>query len=137
MLVGFLRAVTRARAEGEAAQTKRIEELGDGGQVIEETTEETINEKTGVRRIVTRRRLTAPDYRARLALVERLDKLPTRSFTPPTGARPEGQGDKDWDFLEIVREAYALAHTTAPDPRALPPAVVEGQAVPRELMKRR
>ena len=33
-------------------------------------------------------------------------------------------------FLEIVRQAYALSHKTAPDPRALLPATIEGQARP-------
>ena len=133
LLVRFLRAITHARAAGEAAQTKRIQEQGDGGQVIEERIEETFNETTRVRRIVTVKRYTAPDWRARFALVERLDKLPARAAPPPTGARPaEGQGGQEMSFLEIVRQAYALAHKTAPDPRALPPATIEGKARPLE-----
>jgi hypothetical protein len=84
--------------------------------VIEETIEETFNEKTGVRRVVTRRRLTAADWRARMALVERLDKFPAYSAPLRTGARPaEGQGGEDMDFLEIVRQAYELACQGSPN----------------------
>ena len=82
----FLRAVTHARAAGEAAQTAKIQEQGDGGQTIEERIEETFNEKTGVRHIVTVKRLTAPDWRARFALLNRQDKLNARrNQAAPTG----------------------------------------------------
>ena len=125
LLVRFFRAVTHARAIGEDARTRRIEELGDGGQVIEERTEETVNEKTGGRRVVTVRRLTPGDWRGHFALLDRMDKLVARTEPiAPTGARPpaEGQGGQGMDFLEIVRRAYELAHTRAQDPRALGPA---------------
>ena len=125
LLIRFLRAVTRARAAAEDARIRRIEELSDGGQVIEERTEETVNEKTGVRRVVTVRRLTPGDWRGHFALLDRMDKLAAARSEPrsPTGARPpEGQGGKGMDFQEIVRQAYELANTRAPDPRALSPA---------------
>ena len=93
LLIRFLRAVTRARAEGEQARIRQVEELTNGGQVIEERTEETFNEKTGVRRVVMVRRLTPGDWR--------------------------GHGGKGMDCLEIVQQAYELSHTRAPDPRAL------------------
>ena len=133
LLIRFLRAVTRARAEGEHAWIKRVEELTEGGQVIEERTEEMFNEKTGVRRVVTVRRLTPGDWRGHFALLDRMDKLAAARSEPqsPTGARPpEGQGGKGMDFQEIVRQAYELSHTRAPDPRALSPGLVKKTAAP-------
>ena len=93
--------------------------------MIEERTEETVNEKTGGRRVVTVRRLTPGDWRGHFALLDRMDKLAAARSEPqsPTGARPpEGQGGQGMDFQEIVRRAYELSHTRAPDPRALSPA---------------
>ena len=124
LLIRFLHAVTRARAEGEHARIRQVEELTNGGQGIEERTEETFNEKTGVRRVVTVRRLTPGDWRGHFALLDRMDKLAAARTDPatPTGARPpERQGGKGMDFLEIVRQAYALSRAQAQDPRALGP----------------
>ena len=104
-MIRFFRAVTRARAEGEHARIRQVEELTNGGQVIEERTEETFNEKTGVRRVVTVRRLTPGDWRGHFALLDRMDKLAAARTdqAAPTGARPEeGQGGKGMDSLEIV-----------------------------------
>ena len=97
----FLRAVTRARADGEHARIRQVEELPHGGQVIEERTEETVNEKTGGRRVVTVRRLTPGDWRGHFALLDRMDKLAAArsELQSPTGARPpEGQGGQGMDF---------------------------------------
>ena len=131
LLIRFLHAVTRARAEGEHARIRKVEELTNGGQVIEERTEETFNEKTGVRRVVTVRRLTPPDWRGHAYLRDRLDKVTVATeSSQPTGARPaEGQGGQGMDFLEIVRRAYELSRTRAQDPRELSAATIEGQAV--------
>ena len=74
-MIRFLRAVTRARADGEHARIRQVEELTAGGQVIEERTEETFNEKTGVRSVVTVKRLAPGDWRGHFALLDRMDKL--------------------------------------------------------------
>ena len=130
-MVRFFRAVTHARAIGEDARTRRIEELGDGGQVIEERTEEAFNEKTGVRRVVTVRRLTPGDWRGHAYLLDRTDRLAAAraDASEPAGARPAGggQASQGLSFLEIVQRAYELSRTRAQDPRSLPPATIEGQ----------
>ena len=83
----FLQAVTRARADGEHARIRQVEELTAGGQVIEERTEETFNEKTGVRRVVTTRRLTPGDWRGHFALLDRMDKLAAARTEPAQGGK--------------------------------------------------
>ena len=68
--------------------------------MIYERTEETVNEKTGVRRAVTVKRVTPGDWRGQFALLERMDRLAAaRADAAPTGARPEGQGGKEMDCL--------------------------------------
>ena len=108
--------------------------------MIYERTEETENPKTGLKRVVTERRLAPGDWRGHAYLQDRMDRLnaPREAVTPTEARPPEGQGGKGMDFLEIVRQAYELSRAQAQDPRALPPAVVEDQAVKgREARPRR
>ena len=134
LLVRFFRAVTHARAQAEDFRLKRIEELSDGGQVIYERTEVTENPKTGLKRVVTERRLAPGDWRGHAYLQDRMDRLnaPRAAVTPTEARSPEGQGGEEMSFLEIVRRAYELAHAPSADPRALPSATIEGQARPLE-----
>ena len=103
---------TRARAEGEHARIRQVEELTNGGQVIEERTEETFNEKTGT---------GAATSRCSTGWTSSPRRAPIRPRPRAPGPRRARAG-KGMDCLEIVQQAYERSHTRAPDPRALSPA---------------
>jgi len=98
-----------------------------GGAVLYERTAERVNAKTGAVTRVTEKRLAPPQWKADAWLLERRDPdrwgRKFRYENPAAAATATG---KLPTLLELLTEVWAQKPV---DPRALPPGVIEGQAV--------
>lgn len=126
MLVRFLRAVERASAEDEQQRISRITGVAKGGAVLSERTEERVNEKTGLRTVLSEKRYTQPEWQADAWLLERRD--PDRwgrkfRFENPGGAAAGDAAGKTLTLLEVLLQVWAQKPV---DPRALPAGVIDG-----------
>jgi len=131
LLLAFLDAVEKARAEDEPRRIARITRAAQGGALVYERTEERVNEKTGAVTRVIEKRFAPPQWTADAWMLERRDPdrwgRKVRFESPEPGAAGGGSG-KPPELLDVLTEVWAGLKVSK-DPRALPPPTTEATAV--------